>query len=120
MLSACFFGALNALGISMLGEYMVRTYDQARARPLYLVARTVNCESVAETNAALAPTRVDDEDRRLLSRSLQSAASTSAASGDAIYLELLDRVAELVELASARQMTETSPVTDDVSETTLY
>ncbi len=42
ILSASFFGAINALGISMLGEYVVRIYDQVRARPLYLVDRTVN------------------------------------------------------------------------------
>lgn len=39
ILSASFFGALNALGISMLGEYVVRIYDQVRGRPLYIVAR---------------------------------------------------------------------------------
>ena len=32
-----FFAALNALGISMLGEYVVRIYDQVRGRPLYLI-----------------------------------------------------------------------------------
>ena len=42
ILSASFFGALNALGISMLGEYVLRIYDQVRARPLYLIDRTVN------------------------------------------------------------------------------
>ncbi len=42
MLIGCFFGALNALGISILGEYVVRIYDQVRGRPLYLVDRCVN------------------------------------------------------------------------------
>jgi polyisoprenyl-phosphate glycosyltransferase len=42
ILSASFFGALNALGISMLGEYVLRIYDQVRGRPLYVVDRTVN------------------------------------------------------------------------------
>lgn len=42
ILIASFFGALNALGISMLGEYVVRIYDQVRARPFYLIERTVN------------------------------------------------------------------------------
>jgi glycosyltransferase involved in cell wall biosynthesis len=42
ILTGCFFGALNALGICILGEYVVRIYDQVRARPLYLVDRTVN------------------------------------------------------------------------------
>jgi polyisoprenyl-phosphate glycosyltransferase len=42
VLTGSFFGALNALGISMLGEYAVRIYDQVRNRPLYLVDRLVN------------------------------------------------------------------------------
>ena len=41
-LTASFGGALNALGIAILGEYVVRIYDQVRARPLFLVARKVN------------------------------------------------------------------------------
>ncbi|MDA1179461.1 MAG: glycosyltransferase family 2 protein, partial [Planctomycetota bacterium] len=36
------FGALNALGISVLGEYVVRIYDQVRQRPSFVVARTTN------------------------------------------------------------------------------
>jgi glycosyltransferase involved in cell wall biosynthesis len=42
---ACFFGALNALGIAVLGEYVVRIYDQVRARPLFVVDRTVNVDA---------------------------------------------------------------------------
>jgi len=42
-MAASFFGALNALGIAILGEYVIRIYDQVRARPLYIVARRVNC-----------------------------------------------------------------------------
>ncbi len=37
-----FFGAMNALGIAVLGEYVTRIYDQVRDRPLYLVDRWVN------------------------------------------------------------------------------
>jgi polyisoprenyl-phosphate glycosyltransferase len=44
ILTGAFFGALNALGISILGEYVIRIYDQVRNRPLYLVDRTVNVE----------------------------------------------------------------------------
>jgi dolichol-phosphate mannosyltransferase len=44
VLIASFFGAVNALGISMLGEYVARIYDQVRGRPLYLVDRTVNTQ----------------------------------------------------------------------------
>lgn len=41
-MTASFFGALNALGISVLGEYVVRIYDQVRGRPHFVVARRVN------------------------------------------------------------------------------
>jgi hypothetical protein len=40
-----FFGALNALGIGVLGEYVVRIYDQVRNRPQFIIQRTVNFES---------------------------------------------------------------------------
>ena len=33
------FGAINSLGIAILGEYAARIYDQVRARPNYLVQR---------------------------------------------------------------------------------
>jgi dolichol-phosphate mannosyltransferase len=36
---ASFFGAINAIGIAVLGEYVVRIYDQVRGRPKYIVAR---------------------------------------------------------------------------------
>ena len=39
---ASFFGALNALGIAVLGEYVVRIYDQVRGRPKFIVSRNVN------------------------------------------------------------------------------
>lgn len=39
---ASFFGALNALGIGILGEYAIRIYDQVRVRPQFIVARSVN------------------------------------------------------------------------------
>ncbi len=42
VLIGSFFGAVNALGISMLGAYVARIYDQVRNRPLYVVAREVN------------------------------------------------------------------------------
>lgn len=46
-ITSSFFGALNALGIAILGEYVVRIYDQVRARPMYLVARRVNFHRAA-------------------------------------------------------------------------
>lgn len=42
---ASFFGALNALGISVLGEYVVRIYDQVRGRPKFIVAEHINYSS---------------------------------------------------------------------------
>lgn len=42
---ASFFGALNALGIGVLGEYVVRIYDQVRSRPPFVVARRVNFDA---------------------------------------------------------------------------
>jgi dolichol-phosphate mannosyltransferase len=42
IMTACFFGALNALGIGILGEYISRIYDQVRGRPVFVIARRVN------------------------------------------------------------------------------
>jgi dolichol-phosphate mannosyltransferase len=121
MLSACFFGALNALGISMLGEYVVRTYDQVRQRPLYLVSRTVNCsEPTTATPANPRGAQADDDDRQLLARSLQSTASTAMDSGDMLYVELLDRVAELVEMASSCGHHEAAPIADDEADVAIH
>jgi len=60
ILSASFFGALNALGISMLGEYVVRIYDQVRARPFYLIDRTVNIATNSRRHSDANP-EPDDE-----------------------------------------------------------
>lgn len=43
-ITAAFFGALNALGIGILGEYVIRIFDQVRARPQFIVSRKVNFE----------------------------------------------------------------------------
>jgi polyisoprenyl-phosphate glycosyltransferase len=48
ILTGSFFGALNALGISILGEYVIRIYDQVRGRPQYVVDREVNFTPAAE------------------------------------------------------------------------
>jgi dolichol-phosphate mannosyltransferase len=42
IITASFFGALNALGISILGEYVIRIYDQVRSRPVYLADSVMN------------------------------------------------------------------------------
>lgn len=49
---ASFFGALNALGIGILGEYAIRIYDQVRNRPQYIVARSTNIEPAVRPNQA--------------------------------------------------------------------
>lgn len=47
---ASFFGALNALGIGILGEYAIRIYDQVRARPSYIIARTRNLDAPQQSS----------------------------------------------------------------------
>jgi polyisoprenyl-phosphate glycosyltransferase len=60
VLVGSFFGALNALGISILGEYVIRIYDQVRARPTYIVDRTANCGSSMDAGADPVDTVSDD------------------------------------------------------------
>jgi dolichol-phosphate mannosyltransferase len=85
VLIGSFFGALNALGISILGEYVVRIYDQVRARPLYLVDRTVNMEESGERRAA----------------SL-GGLSDNTSFGDRPYVDLMREAEELLEAASPK------------------
>jgi polyisoprenyl-phosphate glycosyltransferase len=80
VLIGSFFGAVNALGISILGEYVVRIYDQVRARPMYLVERVVN----------LAPGFDEVESAPLPPR------------GDAAYDTVLDEAEELVHMVDRR------------------
>ena len=70
LLVGSFFGAVNALGISMFGAYVARIYDQVRGRPVYLVERGVNVQAPQTTPLATpehaAPvTDVLDEQRLL-------------------------------------------------------
>ena len=58
---ASFFGALNAVGIAILGEYIVRIHDQVRNRPRYIVTRTTNGKTVADTARSEQNYRSDDE-----------------------------------------------------------
>jgi len=44
LLVASFFGMINSLGVAILGEYIVRIYDQVRERPAFVVQRRVNLE----------------------------------------------------------------------------
>ena len=76
ILVGSFFGALNALGICILGEYIIRIYDQVRGRPLYLIDRTVNSELPAE-----------EEDH----------------SGDKLYEELMEQAVHLLEAGTLHE-----------------
>ena len=50
------FGAINAFGIAILGEYAIRIYDQVRARPNYLIARITEQSTAAPAHAPFAAT----------------------------------------------------------------
>lgn len=49
LITASFFGMLNALGIAVLGEYVVRIFDQVRDRPNFIIDRTVNLTDPEQT-----------------------------------------------------------------------
>jgi dolichol-phosphate mannosyltransferase len=69
VLIGSFFGALNSLGICILGEYVIRVYDQVRCRPLYLVDRTVNEPGDLRGDAPY--TELLEEANRLLATGVQ-------------------------------------------------
>jgi dolichol-phosphate mannosyltransferase len=50
VLVASFFGAVNSLGICILGEYVIRIYDQVRGRPLFVVEQTRNLHPAADNH----------------------------------------------------------------------
>lgn len=52
IMTMCFFGALNAFGIAILGEYIARIYDQVRGRPQFVIERTVNFEPAEHGGAS--------------------------------------------------------------------
>lgn len=51
IITASFFGALNALGISILGEYVIRIFDQVRNRPVYLAEQVVRHQFATTTRS---------------------------------------------------------------------
>jgi polyisoprenyl-phosphate glycosyltransferase len=65
MLVGSFFGAINAMGIAILGEYVIRIYDQVRNRPLYLVDRMVNMKTSEQT-------KLEDSDKPYLDLLLEA------------------------------------------------
>ncbi len=42
LIAVSFFGAINALGVGIIGEYLMRIYDQVRKRPIYIIKRKNN------------------------------------------------------------------------------
>lgn len=100
VLIGCFFGALNALGISILGEYVVRIYDQVRGRPLYLVQRKVNFEPDSPP-----PAEVDPAYHALLAQVAELIESSNPHSGASLEGErppLVDLRPTKVELCANR------------------
>jgi|JI10StandDraft_1071094.scaffolds.fasta_scaffold02882_4 glycosyltransferase involved in cell wall biosynthesis len=57
---ASFFGGLNALGIAVLGEYVMRIHQQVLGRPNYIVER-VDSSSTFTANYMSRPRRIDNE-----------------------------------------------------------
>lgn len=55
IITSSFFGALNAAGLAVIGEYVVRIYDQVRARPPYVVERefSATAEAANESDSVL-------------------------------------------------------------------
>ncbi len=101
ILSASFFGALNALGISMLGEYVIRIYDQVRGRPMYIVERVVEYKSEPIAAPCLAGVEEwDEEYQDLLDQSTALLDMVRGGSGG-VDLSEAENSAELLKLADA-------------------
>jgi dolichol-phosphate mannosyltransferase len=97
VLTGSFFGALNAMGIAILGEYVMRIYDQVRGRPAYLVDRTVNIgDSAAHRRASLQ--LVADE---LETRPTPGCQPTFQDAGDQPYDDLLTEAEDLLAAGAA-------------------
>jgi dolichol-phosphate mannosyltransferase len=95
LVAMSFFAALNALGISMLGEYVVRIYDQVRARPLYLVDRTVNIG----TENAVAASSIQQPEKSTDNFQLEHLDPLDLSPHwDDAYQHLLDQANDLLEL----------------------
>ncbi len=51
LITTSFFGGINLLGISLLGEYIARIYDEVKQRPIYVCARISGFENKTKTNS---------------------------------------------------------------------
>ncbi len=86
ILSASFFGALNAMGISILGEYVIRIYDQVRQRPIYVVDRRMNFDEANGATRLSATEHLAGDDPYL--RLLEDVQALRAASGGVAGVKL--------------------------------
>jgi dolichol-phosphate mannosyltransferase len=99
ILSASFFGALNALGISMLGEYVIRIYDQVRGRPLYIVDRIVEHKAEPIAPPCLAGAEEWDEEYQDLLDQSTSLLDMVRGAAPGVDLSEAENAAELLKLA---------------------
>lgn len=112
ILVGSFFGALNALGICILGEYVIRIYDQVRARPLYLIDRTVNLDleshvstATQRTSGEPSPERPAPERRGIDVRTLEDAEKLVADCWETVSkVDSLGRDDEALDLDSLEQL----------------
>ena len=85
-----FFGAINALGIAILGEYVSRIYDQVRRRPAYIVDRTCNTgrfdEGSEPTNDLQSVLRELDQLRREVRQAASHESPPRVATGEPTWL----------------------------------
>ncbi len=102
LVTMSFFAALNALGISMLGEYVVRIYDQVRGRPLYLVDQTTNlADEVDSADTIPAVIKAGDAQKSIDPIDLAHLDPLEIdRSWDDAYQHLLDQANDLVELGA--------------------
>ena len=64
VIAVTFFGALNCLGLGIIGSYVWRTYENTKARPNYVVAtRGLYAPADDNASAAIAPTRISEPSR---------------------------------------------------------
>jgi polyisoprenyl-phosphate glycosyltransferase len=55
---------LNSIGIGILGEYVGRTYIEAKRRPLYVVQESVNIETLSDSSPAPVEMQSSQQQRR--------------------------------------------------------
>jgi dolichol-phosphate mannosyltransferase len=115
VLVASFFGAVNALGISILGEYVIRIYDQVRGRPLYLVERTCNVDQSESAETASFELTVpvagaidpDDDYEELLEEAESLLAATTPIAKPAVALAIAQPSEESAAEGSATERRKT-------------